>query len=167
MSYRLLCYALEWVRLERCDFRHSTTLRSYGGCCNETVKLIELRVRLSATSFPGSLFSASLIRWNRYPGCGWSCDHLSIQNRRVGGYSSTFCREDDKANGEHFHMLGTKGFHVKAEKERFIAVSSHCRQNVKSENFTSSFGRLRQRIAPKSVPHVQHDYVSLFNQSNH
>ena len=23
-------------------------------------------------------------------GCGWSRDHLSIQNRRVGGYSSTF-----------------------------------------------------------------------------
>ena len=25
-------------------------------------------------------------------------------------------------------MLGTNGFHVKAEKERFIAVSSHCGQ---------------------------------------
>ena len=43
-----------------------------------------------ATSFPGSLFSASLSRWNRDPGCGWSRDHLSIQNRRVGGYSGTF-----------------------------------------------------------------------------
>ena len=48
------------------------------------------------TSFPGSLFSASLSRWNRDPGCGWSRDHLSIQNRRVGGYSGTFGREDDK-----------------------------------------------------------------------
>ena len=37
-----------------------------------------------------------LSRWNRDPGCGWSRDHLSIQNRRVGGYSSTFFREDDK-----------------------------------------------------------------------
>ena len=46
-----------------------------------------------ATSFPGSLFSASLSRWNRDPGCGRSRDHLSIQNRRVGGYSSTFGRE--------------------------------------------------------------------------
>ena len=26
MSYRLLVYALKWVWLERCDFRHSTTL---------------------------------------------------------------------------------------------------------------------------------------------
>ena len=28
-------------------------------------------------------------------------------------------------------------------------------------------GRLRQNIAPKSVLHVQHDYFSSFNQSNH
>ena len=33
--------------------------------------------------------------------------------------------------------------------------------------YTSSFGRLRQNIAPKSVPHVQHDCFSSFNQSNH
>ena len=33
-----------------------------------------------------------------------------------------------KAGGQHFHMLGTNGFHVKAETERFIAVSSHCGQ---------------------------------------
>ena len=50
----------------------------------------------SPTSFPGSLFSASLSRWSRDPGCDWSRDHLSIQNRRVGGYSSAFGREDDK-----------------------------------------------------------------------
>ena len=50
----------------------------------------------SATSFPWSLFSASLSCWNRDPGCGSSRDHLSIQNRRVGGYSSAFGREDDK-----------------------------------------------------------------------
>ena len=36
-----------------------------------------------------------------------------------------------------------------------------------NKNFTSSFVRLRQNIAPKSVPHVQHDYFSSFNQSNH
>ena len=35
------------------------------------------------------------------------------------------------------------------------------------EDFMSSFGRLRQNVAPKSVPHVQHDYFSSFNQSNH
>ena len=28
------------------------------------------------------------------------------------------------------------------------------------ENLRSSFGRLRQKIAPKSVPQVQHDYFS-------
>ena len=66
-----------------------------------------------------------------------------------------------------FRLLGTNGFHVKAKSERFTAASSRCRQNLKYENFTASFGRLRQNIAPKSVPHVQHDYFSSFNQSNH
>ena len=40
---------------------------------------------------------------------------------------------------------------------------SRCRQNIKYENFTSSC----QNITPKSVPHVQQDYFSSFNQSNH
>ena len=31
---------------------------------------------LSSTSFPGSLFSSSLGRWNKDPGRGWSRDHL-------------------------------------------------------------------------------------------
>ena len=35
------------------------------------------------------------------------------------------------------------------------------------KNFTSWFGRLHQNIAPKSVPHVQHDEISSFNESNH
>ena len=58
-------------------------------------------------------------------------------------------------------------WHVKAKNERFTAASSRCRQNLKYENFTLSFGRLRQSIVAKSVPHVQHDYFSSFNQSNH
>ena len=72
-----------------------------------------------------------------------------------------------KIGGVHFRLLGTNGFRIKAKKERFTASSSRCRQNLKYENFTSSFVRLRQNIAPKSVPHVQHDYFSSFNQSNH
>ena len=38
---------------------------------------------------------------------------------------------------------------------------------VKFRNFTLSFGRLRQRLEVKCVPHVQHDYFSPFNQSDH
>ena len=72
-----------------------------------------------------------------------------------------------KIGGVHFRLLGTIGFHVKAKNDRFTAASSRCRQNLKFENFTSSFGRLCQNIAPKSVPHVPHDYFSSFNQSNH
>ena len=34
-------------------------------------------------------------------------------------------------------------------------------------NFTLSFGRLRQIITLKCVPHMQHDYFSSFNQSDH
>ena len=67
----------------------------------------------------------------------------------------------------HFRLLGTNGFHVKAKSERLTAASSRCRQNLKHENFTASFGRQRQTFVPKSVPHVQHDYFSPFNQSNH
>ena len=57
----------------------------------------------------------------------------------------------------HFRLCGTNGFHVKANSERFTVASSRCCQNLKYENFTSSFGRLRQDIAPESVPHVHHD----------
>ena len=49
----------------------------------------------------------------------------------------------------HFRSLGTNGFHVKAKRERYTAASSRCRQNLTYENFTSSFGRLRQNIAQK------------------
>ena len=72
-----------------------------------------------------------------------------------------------KIGGVHFRLLGTNVFHVKPKNERFTYASSCCRQNLKYENFTSSFGRLRHNIAPKSVLHVQHDYFSSFNQSNY
>ena len=46
----------------------------------------------------------------------------------------------------------------KAVKEtRFTSAVSRCRRNLKYENFTS-YGRLRQKLAPKSV---QHDYFFL------
>ena len=63
----------------------------------------------------------------------------------------------------YFRLLGTNGFHVKAENERFTAAGSHFRQDLKYENFKSLFGRLRQNIPPKSVPNVQHDYFPSFN----
>ena len=66
----------------------------------------------------------------------------------------------------HFRLLGRNGLQVKAENERFAAAVSRCRQNLKYENFTASLGRLRQNVAPKGVPHVQHDYFSSMNQSN-
>ena len=67
----------------------------------------------------------------------------------------------------HFHLLGTNGYHAKAKNERFTAASSRCRQNLKYENFTSSFAKLGQKNALKGVPHMQHDHFSSINQSNH
>ena len=58
------------------------------------------------------------------------------------------------------------GFHVKAKNEIFTAAGSRCCQNLKYENFTSSFGRLSPNIAAKSVSDVQHDYFYLFSQLN-
>ena len=72
-----------------------------------------------------------------------------------------------KIDEVHFGLLGTNGFHAKAKNERFTSASLRCRHHLKYENFKSSFGRLRQNIAPKSVLHVRHDYFASFNQSNH
>ena len=54
-----------------------------------------------------------------------------------------------KIGGVHFPLLGTSVFHVKAKNESFTAASWRCRQNLKYENFTSSFRRLRQHIHQK------------------
>ena len=50
-------------------------------------------------------------------------------------------------------------FIVKYAKFGFLLPSSSwLLKLLKYENVTSSFGRLCQNIAPRSVPHVQHDY---------
>ena len=59
----------------------------------------------------------------------------------------------------YFHVIDTKGFDGKKQNERFTAAGSRCRKNLKFENFTASFGRLRQRNALKRMPHVQHDFL--------
>ena len=48
-----------------------------------------------------------------------------------------------KVGEMQFRLLGTNGFHKKAKKERFSAASLRCRLNLKYENFTSLFDRLR------------------------
>ena len=51
------------------------------------------------TSFPGSLFSASLGRWKKDPGCGWSHDHPESgwQKNLLGGRGSrVLCLVDVK-----------------------------------------------------------------------
>ena len=47
----------------------------------------------------------------------------------------------NKIGGVYFRLLGKNGFHVKAKNERFTAESFRCRQNLKYEKLTSSFGK--------------------------
>ena len=54
-----------------------------------------------------------------------------------------------------------------ARNERFTTPGSRCGQNLKYKNFTSLFGRLRQKIAPKSVRHVVQNDFSSFKKKFH
>ena len=62
----------------------------------------------------------------------------------------------------HFSLFDTTGYHVKAKNKRFTAASSLCRQNLKI-----NMKDCVEKIALESVLHVQQDYLSSFNQSNH
>ena len=44
---------------------------------------------------------------------------------------------------------------------KIFCCVSRCRLNLKFENFTSSFGKLRRKNTQKGVPHMQHDYFFL------
>ena len=44
-------------------------------------------------------------------------------------------------------LSGSNGFHVMAWSEILTVVGSYCHQNLKPENFTSSFGGPRQKVA--------------------
>ena len=89
-----------------------------------------------------------------------------VQGYHQGVYT---CRADN--------MFGTATEDVTVRVKRkqvacFCVTLQMCDRNQCSarksvDNFTSSFGRLRQNMATKSVPHVLHDYFSSFNQSNH
>ena len=68
----------------------------------------------------------------------------------------------NKIGQVHFRLLDTNGYRVKAKNERFTAASSLCRQNLKI-----NMKDCAEKIALESVPHVQQDYFSSFNQSNH
>ena len=68
--------------------------------------------------------------------------------------------------GCHFSALGLR----EGISFRFLSPSRHTpMQNLREypPGSTSMFGRLGQKIAPKSAPHIQHDYFSSFNQSKH
>ena len=76
--------------------------------------------------------------------------------------SKTFNGNQSYGYVVYFRLDGANAFHVKAENEN---AGSRCRLNLIFDNFTWSFGRLRQKIAPISVSHVQRTYFSSFIQS--
>ena len=53
----------------------------------------------------------------------------------------------------HFRLLGTNGFHVKAENERITDASS------KYVNFTAPFGRQRLRASYKATKHTERTFL--------
>ena len=75
-----------------------------------------------------------------------------------------------KTGEVYFRLIGTNPFHEKAKNERCTVTGSRrCQIGPWIKKFTSLFGRLRQEIAPKGLPHVRHDYFFVlirFNQSN-
>ena len=114
-----------------------------GWSTSSLLKLLLLQGRLG--SYDGCSKENVTIKWNFALGCVLRLFHVV-----------------------YAHLLGKIGFHEKAENQRFTTVVSRRRQNLKYENFTLSFGRLRQKFVLKRVPQMmQHDYFSAFNQSNH
>ena len=72
-----------------------------------------------------------------------------------------------KLGERHFRLRGTTGFRAKAKNERFTAAGSDF--VVRIWEMKISRRRLADYVknCSKSLPHVQHDYFSSFNQSNH
>ena len=55
-----------------------------------------------------------------------------------------------KRREEHFRLIGTNGFYVKAKKKRFTTAGWCCRQYLKYENVRSSSRRLPQNPAARA-----------------
>ena len=73
----------------------------------------------------------------------------------------------NKLGERHFRLRGTNGFRAKAKNERFTAAGSDF--VIRIWKMKISRRRLADYVknCSKSLPHVQHDYFSSFNQSNH
>ena len=107
-------------------------------------------VKGSLTSYDGCCTENVTLKWNVGLGEVF-CDYY----RLVTLY---------KTGQAYFRLLGTNGSHVKAKIERLTAAASRCRQKLKYETFTWSFGRLRQNNAPKSVSYVHDHFPRSTNQ---
>ena len=74
------------------------------------------------------------------------------------------------ARAARLFYSSTMGMITRTPQMKYLIYFWVCNSslNLQPGNFTLSFGRLRQRIVLKFVPHVQHDYFShLINQSDY
>ena len=67
-----------------------------------------------------------------------------------------------KISEVHFRLLDTNDFHVKAKNERFTAVSSHCRENLKYESFRSSVRTISELKHATFLSHGRQPEVCCF-----
>jgi len=89
--------------------------------------------RKTATSVPGSLFSASLGRWKKDPGCGWSRYHPESGwqiNLLAGRGGKVFCLVDVtdfvgfKSSSSRYQLLALSGFEVEFADEECFTISA-------------------------------------------
>ena len=64
----------------------------------------------------------------------------------------------------HFCLLGANGFHIKAKKKKIYCCELALSSEISRRRLADYVKTLHQL---KSVLHVQHNYFSSFNQSNH
>ena len=68
----------------------------------------------------------------------------------------------------HLRLLATNGFHAKTKNERLTAAGSRCYQNLKNENFRSSFDvkKLPQKACRTcstiTFPHLTNHIINLW-----
>ena len=120
----------------------------------ESVMISHNTIRADPTSFPGSLFSVSLGRWKKDPGCGWSRDHPESgwQKNMLGGRGGrVFCLllwqtllvSNLLAVAKHFSLYRRSKSNLSMKNDtRFLPSSKHRRLS-----FTKKFGsQIEQKL---------------------
>ena len=106
--------------------------------CQQTISTDDWTVK--CFSFQ-TYFGHKLASLTSYDGCCNEKNHFKIELWVRLSICDSMLVTLYKICEVHFRLLGTSGFHVKVKNERSTAAGLHCRQNLKYQSFTSSFGR--------------------------